>query len=189
MFDFLFNPQGRISRKGIWLGFFLPYLAITLVLGFLEAIVPLLGIVSFLVGLFYFWPSMGAVPIKRLHDLGRSGWWLLAFYGVGFALLIVAAVGLFASPAGQSLLEAMSDGSFERYSEAEQAEAFMALFSDGLSGLAIAGLVLSVLFGLFQFVVFYVLPGQRADNRFGRDPLADGRGFGDSPAPPADTFA
>ena len=189
MFDFLFNPQGRISRKGIWLGFLLPYLAISLVLGVVEAIVPVLGIVSLLVGLFYFWPSIGAVPIKRLHDLGRSGWWLLAFYGVGFALLVwfLGAVGVTA--ADTPLGEAFADGSFGTLPEEEQAALLMELARAATSGAALIPLVLSVLFSLFQFVVFYVLPGQRADNRFGNDPLASGRGFGDSPTPPADTFA
>ncbi len=47
------------------------------------------GIMGALVGLALFLPGL-AVGIRRLHDLDRTGWWLLiAFTGVGIILLIV----------------------------------------------------------------------------------------------------
>lgn len=190
MFDFLFNPQGRISRRGIWLGFLLPYLAVTILISVLAALVPVLGLLSFLVSLFYFWPSIGAVPIKRLHDLGLSGWWLLLIYAVSVGLLVLTMIGAFGSDAGQAYLAAAEDGSLASMSEEAQARLFLGLVTGAMStALGLIGVVLSVVFSLFTFVLFYLWPGQRRDNRFGRDPLAEGRGFGDSPQPAADTFA
>jgi uncharacterized membrane protein YhaH (DUF805 family) len=180
MFDFLFNPQGRISRKGMWLGFILPYLAISIVLGMLSEAAAIFAIISTIVGLFYLWPSLVAVPVKRLHDLGRSGWWLLLIYAVELVLAVLFVVGCFTAAEGTGLLVAFEDGSFERLSEQEQSEVFGELVLNGFSnGMVIATSVLLVLIGIATFVIFYVLPGQRADNRFGRDPLAEGRGFAD----------
>ena len=190
MFDFLFNPQGRISRKGIWLGYFLPYLAITIVLSIIEGIVPALGFLSVIVGLFYLWPGIGAVPAKRLHDLGLSGWWLLLIYAVSFGLLIWLIVAVIGGASGTDAFGAFEDGSFERMTETEQMALLGELFAAGFSsGAALIPTVLLGIASIASFVVFYCWPGQRADNRFGRDPLADGRGFGDSPGPSADTFA
>ena len=87
-------------------------------------------------------------------------------------------------------MEASQDGSLLRMSEAEQGALMLGMMTGAVSStLGLVGLVLSVLWSLFTFVLFYVLPGQRRDNRFGNDPLASGRGFGDSPGPSADTFA
>ncbi len=36
-------------------------------------------IVSFIFGLALLWPSLG-VTVRRLHDIGKSGWWLLGIY-------------------------------------------------------------------------------------------------------------
>ena len=190
MFDFLFNPQGRISRKGIWLGYFLPYLAITIVLSIVEGIVPALGFLSLLVGLFYLWPGIGAVPIKRLHDLGLSGWWLLLLYALSFGLLIWFVVAVMTGAADTGALAAFEDGSFEQMTEAEQMAMLGELFTTGFaSGAALIPGIVLVIASIANFVVFYCWPGQRKDNRFGNDPLASGRGFGDSPSPSADTFA
>ena len=190
MFDFLFNPQGRISRKGMWLGFLLPYLAVSFAVSIVAGFVPVLGLLSLLVSFFYLWPSIGAVPIKRLHDLGRSGWWLLLLYVGSFAFLILFMIGAFGSEQGQAYMAAAEDGSLVTMSEAEQAALLWGMVSGAASTtLGLIGLVLSVLLSLFTFVLFYVLPGQRRDNRFGNDPLASGRGFGDSPSPSADVFA
>jgi uncharacterized membrane protein YhaH (DUF805 family) len=79
---------GRAGRREFWM-FFLFNIIISIVLGiigkFLHA-----DILSTLYGLAVLLPAIG-VGIRRLHDTGRSGWWL--FIGlipiVGCIILIV----------------------------------------------------------------------------------------------------
>ncbi|PLS16066.1 DUF805 domain-containing protein [Bacillus sp. M6-12] len=67
--------KGRARRKEYWM-FILFSAIISLVLTVIELI---LGIPAVLTGLFslaILLPSL-AVTVRRLHDTGRSGWWLL----------------------------------------------------------------------------------------------------------------
>lgn len=177
MFDFLFNPQGRISRKGFWLGYFLPYLAINVVLTLGEGVVPLFGVLGMLVGFFYLWPGFVAVPTKRLHDLGRSGWWLLAFYGLMIAAMIgfAAAVGYYMAGPG-----AADPTAIAAMTPQEQQTFFVENIGPALSsGVGLVSAIVLTVVILAYYVVLGILPGQRADNQYGRDPLAEGRGFAD----------
>lgn len=69
--------SGRESRKAFWM-FFLFHLFIIFLLAFIEA--GLTGgdttIPVAFYGLAVFLPALG-VTIRRLHDTGRSGWWVL----------------------------------------------------------------------------------------------------------------
>jgi uncharacterized membrane protein YhaH (DUF805 family) len=73
-----FSLQGRVSRQAYWLFFFLPLFLIGVVLGFLIGgmHVPSRNVVVilFLLAPLLIWVGV-AVSVKRLHDLGRSGWW------------------------------------------------------------------------------------------------------------------
>ncbi len=174
MFDFLFNPKGRISRKGMWLGFFLPYFLISVGLGALGEAAPVFGVLSTVVGIFYLWPSTIAVPMKRLHDHGRSGWWLLGYYGVTLLLTVLIGVEY-----GQ-ILRGAGVGAGSVMTPAEQSAIFLDYFPQVLrTGLGLFATVGTIALVLFFFVYLYVVPGERADNRYGRDPQADGRGLAD----------
>ena len=178
MFDFLFNPQGRISRKGWWLGYFLPYLAISLVLRFLEGIVAAVAVIGFLVGVFYLWPGLVAVPVKRFHDQGMTGFWQLGFVVLSLVVTIVffTAVAMYGGAAGmEDEMAGMS-----ALPEDEQ----MALVWEMVGGAmgTTVGLVSAILLGLLTLAYLYVMgvrPGQAGPNRHGEDPHASGRGFSD----------
>ena len=72
---------GRASRPEFW-WFFLFQILISLAAGMLGDVVS--GLVS--VGLLL--PAL-AVGTRRLHDIGKSGWWqLLLLTGIGLLLLI-----------------------------------------------------------------------------------------------------
>lgn len=85
MFTFLFSPYGRINRYQYWLHYVLPYIGISIVATIADIMVfgmpqpgtaTAFGVFGAIVALFYLWPSI-AVPVKRLHDRGLSGWWVL----------------------------------------------------------------------------------------------------------------
>jgi uncharacterized membrane protein YhaH (DUF805 family) len=68
--------NGRARRKEYWM-FFLFNLIIGFILGFVEGLVHKgFGILGAVYSLLVFLPGLG-VAIRRLHDTGRSGWWLL----------------------------------------------------------------------------------------------------------------
>ena len=61
------NFSGRATRPEYW-WFFLANLILSVVLGFLPFIGNVYGLATLLPGI--------AVAMRRLHDTGRSGWWL-----------------------------------------------------------------------------------------------------------------
>ena len=65
---------GRSRRKEYWF-FVLFYLLIAIALGIVDGVTGL-GVLSPLGTLALLVPSI-AVAIRRLHDVGKSGWWLL----------------------------------------------------------------------------------------------------------------
>lgn len=76
VFDKFFITKGRARRKEIW-GFMLFATLIYLVLLFLVAVNIIPEGVTYFYNAILFLPNL-AVSIRRLHDLGVSGWWLLA---------------------------------------------------------------------------------------------------------------
>src|SRR5215472_1243956 len=93
---FFFSLKGRISRYQYWVKYFLPVMAVGIVI---ELIVVLLGkdtaagsAFDSLLSLFYLitlWPGI-ALLIKRIHDRNKSGWLVLLLYIP--ALLLAAAL-------------------------------------------------------------------------------------------------
>jgi uncharacterized membrane protein YhaH (DUF805 family) len=67
--------NGRARRTEYWM-FFLFNLIIGLVLWFTESLVGGPGVLYSLYTLAVLIPGI-AVSVRRLHDTGRSGWWLL----------------------------------------------------------------------------------------------------------------
>jgi uncharacterized membrane protein YhaH (DUF805 family) len=85
---------GRAPRAELWwymlalVVAFIVAMIIDSILGLNRTIAGIYGPVSLLLGLATFLPSI-AVGVRRLHDTGRSGWWLLAFY-VPWAISLLA---------------------------------------------------------------------------------------------------
>lgn len=69
-----FNVNGRARRTEYWM-YFLVYLVIVIVASVLDAILNS-QLIGGLVALAHLIPSI-TVGVRRLHDIGRSGWWLL----------------------------------------------------------------------------------------------------------------
>jgi|TARA_Y100000310_G_C19974365_1_gene486915 uncharacterized membrane protein YhaH (DUF805 family) len=68
------NFNGRASRQEYWM-FFLFNMIFAFVAAFLDGFLGL-GFLYILYALGLFIPGL-AVGIRRLHDVGKSGWWLL----------------------------------------------------------------------------------------------------------------
>ena len=83
-----FGFDGRSRRKEYWM-FFLFNVLISIALGVVEGLVGMPGVISGVYTLAILVPSI-AVGIRRLHDTGRSGWWmLLAFVPLANLVLLV----------------------------------------------------------------------------------------------------
>jgi uncharacterized membrane protein YhaH (DUF805 family) len=74
--------SGRARRKEYWM-FVLFNIIIFIVLYFLESLVGGPGILANLYSLAILLPGI-SVGVRRLHDIGRTGWWIL----VGFIPVI-----------------------------------------------------------------------------------------------------
>lgn len=86
--------EGRASRTEFWM-FALFNFIVGVVLGIVDGILHLkgtygLGVLGGLYNLGVLLPSIG-VSIRRLHDTGRSGWWLLLSFIpiIGWIVLLV----------------------------------------------------------------------------------------------------
>ena len=79
--------SGRAARSEYWYWTLFAIIA-DIVAAIINAFVAL-GFVGLVVSLAFLLPSI-AVAIRRLHDLDRTGWWLLlAFTGIGAIVLLV----------------------------------------------------------------------------------------------------
>jgi uncharacterized membrane protein YhaH (DUF805 family) len=67
--------QGRARRKEYWM-FFLFNLIVTIILSIVESLVGMEQILVGIYSLILLLPSLG-VAVRRLHDIGKTGWWLL----------------------------------------------------------------------------------------------------------------
>jgi len=70
--------DGRARRREYWL-FFLVNFIIAVAAGIIGAILRIPGLMNIVVGIYFLailLPSIG-VCVRRLHDTGRSGWWIL----------------------------------------------------------------------------------------------------------------
>ena len=81
--------QGRARRKEYWM-FVLFNLIFSIIIGVIEAILDISQYLTYIYTLAILLPSL-AVAVRRLHDTGRSGWWLLISFIpiiVGIILLV-----------------------------------------------------------------------------------------------------
>jgi len=67
--------KGRARRKEYWM-YYLVYIILAFLVGFIDGFLGLYPILSSIFSLALLIPSI-AVAVRRLHDTGKSGWWLL----------------------------------------------------------------------------------------------------------------
>jgi len=80
--EFLFSAQGRIGRYQYWVNWVLPlivaFVILSVVLNLALENQLTATIVLLIFDVVILWPSI-AIYIKRAHDRGRSGWFILLF--------------------------------------------------------------------------------------------------------------
>lgn len=153
IWNFLVSP-GRLSRREIWLKYFLPYTALIVSARVVDhVLVAQAGAVSGALAFLLFWPSI-AVGIRRFHDRGMSAWWVVWFGLPMFVGFVIAWLGT------QEAEWLMADTQRLRQHSPEGPLLMIA-----------AGKIWVIVVAMPAFVIQYFLPGQKGENRFGPDPL------------------
>ena len=146
--------SGRARRSEYWWFF----LFVQLVTQLPSLIIPPLGsIVSLGAFLVTFIPSL-AVTARRLHDIGRTGWWQLVWYLLGFVSTVVIAFGVLGGIA--ALFSEFAD-EFGVYPSDGALEVFVLLGGLG---------VLISLVTLVWWIIWFVKKGDLGSNEYGPDP-------------------
>lgn len=141
----LFSFEGRTRRQHFWIGWL-----ICLGVGVVANWLPIIGGI---ISIALIWPNL-AISVKRLHDMGKSGWlvaipWAVTIVGFAIAAILVG-VSAFANAAAL---------------ENENPAAFLALIGPALGLFIIIGLV-----NLAFLLWIGLTDGQPGDNRFGPNP-------------------
>lgn len=150
-FDFkhvLFSFQGRIRRQHFWIGWL-----ICLGIGVVAGWIPFLG---FLISLALIWPNL-AITVKRLHDMGQSGWLAAVPIAAGF----IGVIGVFMTVGASMMMNYQA-------LENEDPAAIMALMGPALG---IFGIVCLIQLGFLIWIG--VSEGRRGENRFGPNPKSE----------------
>ena len=118
-----------------------------------------------LINLALFIPSL-AVGVRRLHDINRSGWWIImpivvAFVGVTIFMIVF----------GTHIFQAAM--AHQNGSEMTESEGLHLVF--GMFGYLFLCVVLPSLIAQIVMLVFYVTDGTAGSNRFGNDPKGRGK--------------
>ena len=77
--------DGRVDRSTFWLEWVLPAIMFQGVIGILDVAINAGGFLLLFVAPFLLWPAF-IISVKRLHDRGKSAWWLL--------VLLIPIIGL-----------------------------------------------------------------------------------------------
>ena len=138
--------SGRAPRAEYW-WFYLGYVILAFVLNMLTGISEIFGLLA--IAYLALIIPMIAVGVRRLHDIDRTGWWLLAPilpYAIGFAMMFPAMMSGAADPANPF----------------------------NMTGLGVASifLLLGLAMALTVFI-FSLLPGTKGPNRYGPDPYGE----------------
>ncbi|WP_339913285.1 DUF805 domain-containing protein [uncultured Brevundimonas sp.] len=143
----LFSFEGRIRRSHFWIGWLI-LLGVSVVAGW----IPILG---GLIALVLIWPNL-AIAVKRLHDMGQTGW-LVAIPWVVTIVALVVGIGTigFSAITNATALDN------------EDPAAIFALLAPAMGMMAVICLV-----NLGFLLWIGLSSGTTGDNRFGPDPKA-----------------
>jgi uncharacterized membrane protein YhaH (DUF805 family) len=157
----LFSFSGRINRAKWWLS----VLAMIIIYAALVAVPPavsnqgaLVGVLALIGAVVYLWIYLAA-GAKRLHDLNRSGAWLVVFIVAPIIVTIVFFVMAWGA-IGPAIMSGQTPGETE----------LTQIISQMIGLVAVFGLI-SLGFFLWWLIWFGCLRGTVGANQYGPDPL------------------
>lgn len=141
----MFQFEGRMRRSHFWISWGILFAA-----GFILGLIPIIGSI---IGIALIYPQV-AVQVKRLHDMGRSGWWVIAPFAANIVLFIVGFFAIMGNVALNS--QAL---------ENEDPGAMMAMFG------SIGGIVLLFfVINLGWLLWIGIVDSQPGQNKYGNNP-------------------
>ena len=158
-FKKFFDFTGRARRSEYW-WFVLFTVIVSTIFSFLGGFLPVLTIIGMVVSLVLTIPQMSALT-RRLHDTGRSGWWVLLFalamlvvYGALIYVLYPYAGDLMGEGDSMALAGVMADA-----------------FGDapGVAGVMVCASLVTIFFWLIT-LIFSVLDSKWGENKYGPSP-------------------
>lgn len=138
-FNNYFVFRGRATRAEFWWWWLFSF-AVQIVGSIVDAVTGLPGILGTLLGLALVIPSL-SVTVRRLHDINKSGWWLLLWF-VPLAIAIIITL--------VSWIADLHDWAF---------------YGTAIAILIVFGLIIAVL-----FIYWIVRQGDDGSNKYGQDP-------------------
>ncbi|MEE9381148.1 MAG: DUF805 domain-containing protein [Hyphomonadaceae bacterium] len=160
----LFNPNGRLSPGMYWRGY-IYLIAVYMVFQTIQVHGgSLLMQVAAMLGLMMIWPFI-ALTGKRLHDSGRSAWWVVPIiFGMMFVGLVVKSIILMMMISPDDLATIQSRGPLEIDLEMAERVRRMIFLPGALVDLAVAVGAGYLLAGLLS---------DRRANQYGPSPLSN----------------
>ena len=158
-FKKFFDFTGRARRSEYW-WFFLFCIIVSSVFSFVGGILPVLSYVGFCISALLLIPSC-SVQTRRLHDTGRSGWWVV----VQMALLLTfyGSMGYMFMPYAEQMMNITDN--------MEMANVFMDIMEQNTAAVAvffISALLLVIV--TIILIVFSVLDSHWTENKYGPSP-------------------
>ena len=154
-----FDFTGRARRSEYW-WFVLFVMIVSMVFNFIGAIFPMVNILGLIVSLVLTIAQLAALT-RRLHDTGRSGWWVLVYglfmlvtYGALAAILAPVASELMAEGDQMALVELMANAVMD---------------SPVAAAVMICG-ALATAFMAIITLIFAVKDSQWTENKYGPSP-------------------
>ncbi|OGN50164.1 MAG: hypothetical protein A2352_00725 [Caulobacterales bacterium RIFOXYB1_FULL_67_16] len=145
-----FSFEGRIHRTHFWIGW--------LILLGVSVVANWLPIIGGLILLALIWPNL-AISVKRLHDMGKTGWLIAIPWAssVAFVMVGIVMVGMAAIANGMT-----------GYDFDEDPAAVLALIGPGMIAFTLSAIV-----PLIFLLWIGLVEGQKGDNRFGPNPKGE----------------
>ncbi|MBB1179707.1 DUF805 domain-containing protein [Brevundimonas aurantiaca] len=142
--------EGRIRRSHFWIGWLI-LLGVGVVAGWLP-------IIGGLISLALIWPNL-AITVKRLHDMGKTGWLAAIPWGAAIVFMTIG----FVMVMGAAIAGGMGPDYYE-----DNPAALFAMMSPGVGAFVLAALV-----PLAFLLWIGLVEGDKGDNRFGPNPKGE----------------
>lgn len=154
-----FDFKGRARRSEYW-WFVLFVMIVSSVFNYGGLLVPFLSYVGMLCSLLLLIPQFAAMT-RRLHDTGRSGWWV-AILAILYVVVLVS-MAILVAPYGTQLFETTdSMVQAEMMADAFQSNPVVATVMTGCS-------ILGLVFMIITFI-FTLLDSKWGENKYGPSP-------------------